>query len=249
MQKSNINEFLLSLGWQDHGFFVREMYHIGNTFIFAYEGNKVGYYDAETKTYVYCNLSEDNLRRLTDIAIKLNDIEMHPNDHKLSEHLDVMSEIMKFISQLIKSKNESIAQKDKELLLFDILGRLQYGVKAHYKYHDFVGGTEQLVSEDDAVITGVNTTLGNPIEVDGYDVEVEYVKPYLRPMSSMTEEEQKEFAKFHCVNICPIVITEKLTISNETEMFDWLNKKMFDYRGLIPMGLAISTEVFNPYKD
>ena len=72
---------------------------------------------------------------------------------------------------------------------------------------------------------------------------------YLRPMSSMTEEEQKEFAKFHCVNICPIVITEKLTISNETEMFDWLNKKMFDYRGLIPMGLAISTEVFNPYKD
>lgn len=104
MERNNSNDFLLSLGWQYHGFFVREMYHIGNTFIFTYEGNKVGYYDAETKTYVYCNLSEDNLRRLTDIAIKLDGIETHPNDHKLSEHLGVMTEIMKFIYQL-KSKN------------------------------------------------------------------------------------------------------------------------------------------------
>lgn len=70
---------------------------------------------------------------------------------------------------------------------------------------------------------------------------------YLRPMSSMTEEEQKEFAKFHCVNICPIVITEKLTISNETEMFDWLNKKMFDYRGLIERNLAIDCSNLNIY--
>lgn len=261
MQKSNINEFLLSLGWQDHGFFVREMYHIGNTFIFAYEGNKVGYYDAETKTYVYCNLSEDNLRRLTDIAIKLNDIEMHPNDHKLSEHLDVMSEIMKFISQLIKSKNESIAQKDKELLLFDILGRLQYGVKAHYKYHDFVGGTEQLVSEDDAVITGVNTTLGNPIEVDGYDVEVEYVKPYLRPMSSMTEEEKQNILRAWNIktsfvgSMCDAIVSDNtwwggkdkseplgfdsIPFKYMSAVIDWLNEHHFDYRGLIEKGLAL----------
>lgn len=65
------------------------------------------------------------------------------------------------------------------------------------------------------------------------------VKPYLRPISSMTKEEQKEFVKFHCLKICPIVSTDFLTIENETEMIDWLNKKMFDYRGLIEKGLAL----------
>lgn len=33
------------------------------------------------------------------------------------------------------------------------------------------------------------------------------------------------------------------------DAIDWLNKKMFDYRGLIEKDIAISTEVFNPYKD
>ena len=74
-----------------------------------------------------------------------------------------------------------------------------------------------------------------------------YIKPYLRPMSSMTEEEFYEYnyirfskikdrinyervdvGKFHNVGIIPI-----------KEYIDWLNAHHFDYRGLIEKGLAL----------
>lgn len=131
-----------------------------------------------------------------------------------------------------------MTQEEKELLLSDILGRLQYEVKAHYKYYDFLGETEQLVSEDDAVIIGINTTLGNPIQIDEYYVEVEYIKPYLRLMSSMSEEEEKEYCNF---------LDGEHSNPNDlvwlaTNITEWLNKKMFDYRGLIPKGFALEAK-------
>lgn len=131
-----------------------------------------------------------------------------------------------------------MTQEDKQLLLVDICARLPYGVKVQYDngiYNiDYISALYEEIKLDIP---------------DNYTIGISEIKPYLRPMSSMTGEEQKEFVKFHCVNICPIVITENLTISNEAEMFDWLNKKMFDYRGLIQKGLAISTEEFNPYNS
>ena len=125
-----------------------------------------------------------------------------------------------------------MTQEEKDLVLKDIGARLYYGVKISVPIVEknmiftVVGISESwvIVKNDRGNIFNVNTALE--------------FKPYYRPISSMTEEEQKEFIKFHCINICPIVITEKLTISNEAEMFDWLNKKMFDYRRLIPRGLA-----------
>lgn len=135
-----------------------------------------------------------------------------------------------------------MTQEDKQLLLQDLCGRLPYGVKCRF---------------EDAmrVIDGESSPCYDSV-LSAYHLEIFirlndfYIKPYLRPLSSMTEEEQKEFVKFHCVNICPIVITEKLTISNEAKMFDWLNAHHFDYRGLIEKGLAIEvTEDNNPYKD
>ncbi len=51
------------------------------------------------------------------------------------------------------------------------------------------------------------------------------VRPYLRPMSSMTEEEEDEYEL-----VCRKSITTQI---------DWLNKNMFDYRGLIQKGLAL----------
>lgn len=134
-----------------------------------------------------------------------------------------------------------MTQDDKQLLWVDLCARLPYGVKCQF--------------EDDVRVIDGESSPFYDYTLSAHNLELFirhnnfYIKPYLRPMSSMTTEEQKEFVKFHCVNICPIVITEKLTISNEAEMFDWLNKKMFDFRGLIPKGLAISTEEFNPYED
>lgn len=138
-----------------------------------------------------------------------------------------------------------MTQEDKQLLLKDLCGRLPYGAKVK-------------CPSDDEPYTLLAINRNKEIVVIGFVVDEMYVtskqklvdiKPYLRPMSLMTEDEQKEFVKFHCVNICPIVITKKLTVSNEAKMFDWLNKHHFDYRGLIPKGLAISTEEFNPYNN
>ena len=72
--------------------------------------------------------------------------------------------------------------------------------------------------------------------------DVDEVKPYLRPMSSMTEEEKEEYKKLqHCLN------DTMLTISL---LNNWLNEHHFDYRGLIKKGLAIEvTKENNTYKD
>ena len=118
--------------------------------------------------------------------------------------------------------------EQKELLLKDLCARLPYGLKLKIR---------QWKTPVELTIIKRSVLSGNYIINENY--KLDDIKPYLRPLSSMTEEEQKEFVKFHCVNICPIVITEKLTISNESEMFDWLDRKMFDYRGLIPLGSAL----------
>ena len=63
------------------------------------------------------------------------------------------------------------------------------------------------------------------------DIDNEWVvecKPYLRPISSMTEDEEKQFQD---VNLYELPYT--------VEGLDWLNAHHFDYRGLINDGLAL----------
>jgi hypothetical protein len=55
------------------------------------------------------------------------------------------------------------------------------------------------------------------------------IKPYLRPMSSMTEEEKKELWE----------LLKKLGMASDIKRLDWLNAHHFDYRGLIEKGLAL----------
>ena len=61
-------------------------------------------------------------------------------------------------------------------------------------------------------------------------------KPYLFPLSSMTEEQQINLTKFVANGI-----------NDENILYDWYNKNHFDYRGLIPMGLAIDATKLNIY--
>ena len=56
-----------------------------------------------------------------------------------------------------------------------------------------------------------------------------YIKPYLRPMSSMTEEELKELN----------IIFDNCDTEYRVEAQDWLDAHHFDYRGLIEKGLAL----------
>ena len=88
-----------------------------------------------------------------------------------------------------------------------------------------------------------------------------YIKPYLRPMSSMTEEEMTEMhtmlsptgtAVYKCDGLSTPVshFGDFIPYEYMSRVIDWLNAHHFDYRGLIGEGLAIEvTEENNPYKD
>ena len=123
-------------------------------------------------------------------------------------------------------------QDDKELLVIDLSARLPYGVKV------------QCESDGGILVPVYDMTLDTEL-LCGFIDETESLRPYLRPMSSMTDEEWHEFNEFYDFRIEDRKIY--ITIS---KYVDWLNRKMFDYRGLIPKGLAIEvTKDNNPYKE
>ena len=115
-------------------------------------------------------------------------------------------------------------QEDKELLFKDLSARLPYVVICTDSRHG------------DGRITEIDI-VDETVYCDDFDeyVKIKNIKPYLRPMSSMTEEEFEEYTKL----IKPIVFNKIQVNMASLESFDYLNKKMFDYRGLIPKGLAI----------
>ena len=151
-------------------------------------------------------------------------------------------------------------QEDKELLLKDLCARLPYGVKIDVIYSKDSGSSlrARLCSE------GINILDTNILWL--FQQSEVYIKPYLFPMSSMTEEQKKEYysladdvtikpgqgsyfgIKIHCI---------KLGISDnpheevwdyiDLDALDWLNKNHFDYRGLIERGLAIDCTDLNIY--
>lgn len=132
-----------------------------------------------------------------------------------------------------------MTQEDKQLLLIDLCARLPYGVKAQIKATNCIDGINTLDLID------LNSFIKErPRDEDWYDV-VTSIKPYLRPMSSMTEEEKVEYCDLQAM----FLLSSQYPVTDGYALFDWLNAHHFDYRGLIPRGLAISTEEFNPYKD
>ena len=127
-------------------------------------------------------------------------------------------------------------QEYKDLLLRYLSMALPYGVKV--QEFDDKNGYKLLGIDGDWL------HIDCPVfdEGDGY-VEVEYCKAYLRPMSSMTEVEKKEFDNF-CV-IDEFVWEGKTEIGYKNQAIimsvaiNWLLKKHFDFMDLIPKGLAI----------
>ena len=129
-----------------------------------------------------------------------------------------------------------MTQEDIELLLIDLSARLSYGVMC--QVDDGAAG----LNDGKLVEIDISKELVR-FDSDYYwDAYIDDVKPYLRPMSSITEEER---AKYHsyCDNYYDIYFDTVASI-------DWLNANHFDYRGLIERGLAIEvTEENNPYKE
>lgn len=131
-------------------------------------------------------------------------------------------------------------QEDKNLLLKDLCARLPYGVKVFYKYKTWDSekfATSIRLADEKIALSSKFNREGNwfPVEETGEIL----IKPYLRPLSSMTEEEKKEYHKL-CDSYYDIYI-------DTIESIDWLNKNHFDYRGLIEKGLAINAVGLNIY--
>ena len=121
---------------------------------------------------------------------------------------------------------------NKEILIRDLCARLPYGVKVLYDNKvfsiDYVSSIHEKIKLDTC---------------DNYTLDVSDVKPYLFPLSSMTEE-QKMFLKQQ--NWC-IAISTSGTIETTVEGIDWLNKNHFDINNLIPIGLGIDATGLNIY--
>ena len=138
-------------------------------------------------------------------------------------------------------------EQNKELLLKDLSARLSHGVFC-------VGITYELDDDGERYIpVKVKDTL---TEIHNYKLEtasvrlglissckLETVKPYLRPMSSMTEEERKIYTKLLFADLGGVY-------EDYYKALDYLNAHHFDYRGLIERGLAIEiTKENNPYEN
>ena len=112
-------------------------------------------------------------------------------------------------------------REDKELLIAFLCASIPYHLKVHYRGSEAVDLTDYVRS-----------------------VRFADCKPYLRPLSSMTEEERKQYKK-----IAPgWVVYDSVRLPNVNKIV-WLLQNHFDFRELIPKGLAIEVTVENnPYK-
>lgn len=126
-----------------------------------------------------------------------------------------------------------MTQEEKQLFLADISARLPYGLMIKHPNVHCKLETYEYGRLDSVFIYADEIHLTLDTHDAGDFILNEKIKPYLRPMSSMTEKETNEY-----LSECDKDDLDVLS-APRYHGIDWLNKKMFDYRGLIPMGLAI----------
>ena len=148
-----------------------------------------------------------------------------------------------------------MTEEQKDLLLKDLCARLPYKVKVQDTYYNsFKPATIWLLD--------LNAQKVRIFANEGYQ-SIEYIKPYLFPMSSMTEEQMEELEElcdlytpdddydpYACLGIEVLykhVLDDGYKFNFKTDVIDWFHKNHIDYRGLIPMGLAIDATNKNIY--
>ena len=123
--------------------------------------------------------------------------------------------------------NTLLTEEQQKLLIIDLCGRAPYGTCfiQFPKSGIFPDGMEDTIQKVE--VKDIRRIIVN--------LQVVTLKPYLRRMSSMTEEEKKEYYKLHVIEY-----DDNGHIIDKTgKDIDWLNEHCFDYRGLIDMGIAI----------
>lgn len=156
-----------------------------------------------------------------------------------------------------------MTQEEKQLVLADICARLPYGVKAQVLGWDEEKGEVEVPLK----IYSINTDGYVYFETNDYNVNylpVEECRLYLRPMSSMTEEEKRTLQSFYPmsfgnqyldldkekIELYECNSTMEFYLDDSVQMVDFCKKNHLDCCGLIKKDLAIKvTEENNPYKD
>ena len=128
-----------------------------------------------------------------------------------------------------------MTQEERMLLIKDLSARLPYAVTVEHTsgfrgtLHDIT--VYHMYDENDNVYDAICYT---DFFGDEDDIYIEYFKPYLFPLSSMTEEER-------------IAMGNEFAYGQPQKALDILHKRHIDYRGLIPKGLAIDATGLNVY--
>ena len=138
-------------------------------------------------------------------------------------------------------------QEEKELLLKDLCARIPYNVKGCFV--DECGAIP-----NDPYLRNISLTYTSLVAVDGRDGFVlrGEIKPYLLPLSSMTEDQKNEY--YSIVNYISSDDTENwkegefIYVDQFSRLIHLYHRNHLDYRGLIPKGLAIDATGLNIYK-
>lgn len=174
------------------------------------------------------------------LAEKLKEKLSEQTDEEIEQKLDAID------NETLPDVESFVNMTNKELLNIDLCSRLPYlDTMVRYQDEDY-----HMIDIGFGRVTLVkpfwSITDGSPLITE--------VKPYLRPMSSMTEEEKKEWywIQRNAIHVDYFEEGDDRTIDIPylEDLIDWLNSHHFDYRGLIEKGLAIKVTPENdPYKQ
>ena len=147
-----------------------------------------------------------------------------------------------------------MTQDEKQILMIDLCGRLSYGVKC-IDITPLEQFQDKNLWEIDRIRADVmELGVSNCYVCYGNYASIHNIKPYLFPISSLTEKQKEEY--HHIVNyISPddtnnwaegeFIYVDKANYFEE--LLHFYNKYHIDYRGLIEKGLAIDATDKNIY--
>ena len=143
-----------------------------------------------------------------------------------------------------------MTQEERMLLIKDLSARLPYAVTVEHTsgfrgtLHDLV--IHHIYDDNDNVYDAICYT---DFFGDEDDIYIEYFKPYLFPLSSMTDEQKKEYDKiiYHSIELHHREYSDIVEIDLFDDLQDFYHKNHLDYRGLIEKGLAIDATGLNIY--